>query len=90
MYDSDYLKKLSEIDSIVEKPYISNEEVEPAEPEQTSDAEDKPRLFDKLKAGLSKTRKNIVYGIDTVFGAYDDLDDEFFEDLEEQLIIADV
>ncbi len=90
MYDSDYLKKLSEIDSIVEKPYIPNEEVKPAEPEQTSDAPDKPRMFDKLKAGLSKTRKNIVYGIDTVFGAYDDLDDEFFEDLEEQLIIADV
>nr|MCR4595917.1 signal recognition particle-docking protein FtsY [Lachnospiraceae bacterium] len=38
----------------------------------------------------SKTRKNIVYGIDTVFGAYDDLNDEFFEDLEEQLIMADV
>ena len=47
-------------------------------------------MFSKLKAGLTKTRKNIVYGIDTVFGAYDDLDDEFFEDLEEQLIIADV
>lgn len=47
-------------------------------------------MFDRLRAGLSKTRKNIVYGIDTVFGAYDDLDDEFFEDLEEQLIMADV
>ncbi len=47
-------------------------------------------MFDRLRAGLSKTRKNIVYGIDTVFGAYDDLNDEFFEDLEEQLIMADV
>lgn len=47
-------------------------------------------FFQKLKSGLTKTRKNLVYGIDTVFGAYDDLNDEFFEDLEEQLIMADV
>jgi len=47
-------------------------------------------FFSRLKDGLAKTRKNIVYGIDTVFGAYDELDDEFFEDLEEQLIMADV
>ena len=47
-------------------------------------------FLSKLKAGLTKTRKNIVYGFDTVFGAYDDLTDEFFEDLEETLIMADV
>lgn len=51
---------------------------------------EKSGFFAKLKEGLTKTRKNIVYGIDTVFGAYADLDDEFFEDLEEQLIMADV
>lgn len=90
MYDSDYLKKLSEIGSIVEKPYIPNEELAEPESEQVSDEAEKSRMFDKLKAGLSKTRKNIVYGIDSVFGAYDDLNDEFFEDLEEQLIMADV
>ncbi len=88
MYDSDYLKKLSEIGSIVEKPYIPNEEPEPSEP--VAEESEKKGMFDKLKAGLSKTRKNIVYGIDSVFGAYDDLNDEFFEDLEEQLIMADV
>ena len=47
-------------------------------------------FFSKLSKGLTKTRKNFVYGLDTLFGAYDDLDDEFFEDLEEQLIMADV
>lgn len=52
--------------------------------------EPKEGFFAKLKKGLTKTRKNIVFGIDTVFGAYDDLDDEFFEDLEEQLIVGDV
>jgi len=50
----------------------------------------KAGVFARLKAGLTKTRKNIVYGIDTVFGAYDDLNEDFFDDLEEQLIMADV
>jgi len=54
------------------------------------DADTKTSFFSRLKKGLTKTRKNIVYGIDTVFGAYDDLTDDFFEDLEEQLIIGDV
>lgn len=52
--------------------------------------EKKPGMWARLKNGLSKTRKNIVFGLDVVFGAYDDLDDDFFEDLEEQLILADV
>ena len=59
--------------------------------EQNEDSKpEKKGFFSRLKDGLSKTRKNIVYGLDTVFGAYDELDDEFFEDLEEQLIMGDV
>lgn len=58
--------------------------------EETKTETSEEGFFSKLKKGLTKTRKNIVYGIDTVFGAYDDLDDEFFEDLEEQLIMGDV
>lgn len=56
------------------------------------EAEEDKRIgfFGRLKKGLTKTRDNIVLGMDTVFGAYDYLDDEFFEDLEEQLIMADV
>lgn len=47
-------------------------------------------FFSRLKKGLEKTRKNITFGLDSVFGAYDELDDDFFEELEEQLIIGDV
>lgn len=90
MYDSEYLKKLSEIDSIVEKPYLSNDPEEAKPEEHPAEEEASSGVFAKLKAGLSKTRKNLVYGLDTVFGAYADLNDEFFEDLEEQLIMADV
>jgi fused signal recognition particle receptor len=52
--------------------------------------EEKKGFFSRLKAGLTKTRNNIVYGIDAVFGGYDEIDDEFFEDLEETLIMGDI
>ena len=57
---------------------------------QETGTEEKVGFWARLKNGLKKTSKNIVYGIDTVFGAYDDLNDDFFDDLEEQLILADV
>ncbi len=47
-------------------------------------------FFDRLKEGLEKTRTNIANGFDTVFGDYSQVDDDFFEDLEEVLIMADV
>ena len=47
-------------------------------------------FFDKLKEGLAKTRTSISNGLDTVFGDYSQVDDEFFENLEEVLIMADV
>lgn len=54
------------------------------------DKSEKESVWNRLKKGLTKTRKNIVYGIDTIFGAYDDLTEDFFDDLEEQLIMADL
>ena len=47
-------------------------------------------FFDRLKSGLSKTRDNIANGLDLAFGDYSQVDDEFFENLEEVLIMADV
>ena len=47
-------------------------------------------FFDKLKEGLTKTRTNITNGLDTLFGDYSQVDDDFFENLEEILIMADV
>ena len=55
-----------------------------------SEKEKKEGFFSKLYKGLTKTRKNIVYGLDTVFGAYDELNDDFFDELEELLIMGDV
>lgn len=47
-------------------------------------------FFEKLKAGLSKT-KNAVFGrLDSVFKAFSKVDEEMLEELEEILITADV
>lgn len=47
-------------------------------------------IFARLKEGLSKTRDNIVGGIEGVFGSHDKIDDDFYEELEEILIMGDV
>ena len=47
-------------------------------------------FFEKLKQGLAKTRNNLMVNIESIFGAYKEVDDEFLEELEEALIIADV
>ena len=47
-------------------------------------------LFGKLKEGLSKTRNNIVSGIDSVFGGFSSMDDDFYDELEEILIMGDI
>lgn len=47
-------------------------------------------FFSRLAAGLSKTRDNIVSGIDSVFSGFSSLDDEFYEEIEEILIMGDL
>ena len=53
--------------------------------------EDKPKkgFFKRLVAGLSKTRNSIKSGFDSVFGL-SHIDDDFYEELEEILIMADI
>ena len=53
-------------------------------------AEEKKGFFKRLAAGLSKTRENIISGFDSVFVAYTEIDDDFYEELEEILIMGDV
>ena len=47
-------------------------------------------LFSKLKEGLTKTRDNIVSGIDNIFNGFSSIDDDFYEELEEILIMGDI
>jgi len=47
-------------------------------------------LFGKLAAGLAKTKTQIVSGIDEVFNGVQEIDDDFFDNLEEVLIMSDL
>ncbi|ODR45549.1 signal recognition particle-docking protein FtsY [Eisenbergiella tayi] len=51
---------------------------------------EKKGFFARLKEGLNKTRNNIVNGIDSVFNGFSAIDDEFYEELEEILIMGDI
>ncbi|MBE5831367.1 MAG: signal recognition particle-docking protein FtsY [Butyrivibrio sp.] len=47
-------------------------------------------FFTRLQEGLSKTRDNIAKGIDNVFNGFSSIDDDFYEELEETLIMGDI
>ncbi len=47
-------------------------------------------FFDKIKAGLSKTRDALSNTLDSVFSGFSEIDDDFYDELEESLIIADL
>lgn len=47
-------------------------------------------FFSRLKEGLTKTRNNIVSGIDSVFNGFSSIDEDFYEELEEILIMGDI
>lgn len=53
-------------------------------------AEEKKGFFRRLVSGLTKTRKNIVSGLDSLFGGFSKIDEEFYEELEEILIMGDL
>ncbi len=47
-------------------------------------------FFDKLKAGLSKTKSNLVEGINSLLSGSKNIDEDFYDGLEETLILADL
>ena len=53
-------------------------------------SEEKKGFWGRLVEGLSKTRANIVAGIDAVFSGFSNIDDDFYEEIEEILIMGDI
>ena len=47
-------------------------------------------FFDKIKEGLSKTRKALSNTLGSVFSGFSEIDDDFYDELEESLILADL
>lgn len=52
--------------------------------------EEKKGFFKRLVSGLSKTRANIVSGIDSIFSGFSSIDEDFYEKIEEILIMGDL
>lgn len=53
-------------------------------------SEEKKGFFKRLVQGLSKTRANIVAGFDSIFSGFSSIDEEFYEEIEEILIMGDI
>ena len=47
-------------------------------------------FFEKLKNGLKKTKSVLVDRIDSLFSSYDKIDDDFYDELLDVLITADI
>lgn len=52
--------------------------------------EEKKGFFRRLVEGLTKTRDNIVSGIDSIFNGFSSIDDDFYEEIEEILVMGDL
>ena len=53
-------------------------------------SEEKKGFFRRLVSGLTKTRDNIVSGIDNIFSGFSSIDDDFYDEIEEILIMGDL
>jgi len=53
-------------------------------------AEEKQGFFKRLVSGLSKTRDNIVLRVDAIFSGFSNIDDDFYEEIEEILVMGDI
>ncbi|MCD8048065.1 MAG: signal recognition particle-docking protein FtsY [Clostridia bacterium] len=73
-----------------EEPEI--EEIIEEEPEKKEEIEEAPSkgLFARLREGLGKTRSAISDRVGEVFKSFKKVDEEFYEELEEALILADI
>lgn len=52
--------------------------------------EEKKGFFRRLVEGLTKTRDNIVSGIDAIFSGFSSIDDDFYDEIEEILVMGDI
>ena len=87
----------TEVEEAVQE--IPEENVEPVEVEETEEVaveeqpteEEKPKgFFAKIKAGLSKTRNNIISSVENVLSAFTKIEEDLYEELDEALIMADI
>ena len=70
-----------------------SEDTEAEKAEEKAEEENpakKPGFFARLKEGLKKSRDNFVYNLDIVFNGAEEIDDDFYDSLEEIMIMGDI
>lgn len=93
--DEEVIYETSEKEKETASEILESEEAAPEIPEENTE-ENKPEkskkrgFFGKLIDGLTKTRDSFVSGLENVFSGFSEIDDDFYEELEEVLIMADI
>lgn len=77
-----------------DEPSVSEETEETKETEEAEDSAEpeepkKKGFFARLKEGLTKTRKSLSSGLNSIFSGFSHIDDDFYEELEEVMIMSD-
>lgn len=80
---------MEEVPAVKEEPSEPPDLAEEGLAEQEEKAK-KQGFFSRLVSGLTKTRDHILSGLDQVFHGFSSIDDEFYEELEEILVMADI
>ena len=84
-----------------DEPSVSEEAEETEETKETKETEEaedsaepeepkKKGFFARLKEGLTKTRKSLSSGLNSIFSGFSHIDDDFYEELEEVMIMSDL
>lgn len=93
--DEEVIYETSEKEKETASEILESEEAAPGIPEENTE-ENKPEkskkrgFFGKLIDGLTKTRDSFVSGLENVFSGFSEIDEDFYEELEEVLIMADI
>jgi fused signal recognition particle receptor len=74
----------------VNQPDITDEESKENESLEEEPQEKEKGFFSRLKAGLAKTRNSLNESFDNLFKGFTSIDDDFYDELEETLIMADL
>lgn len=92
--EADKIEVVDEESQVLEEKNEFKENISTIDEEDVSDEtviEEKPKgFFAKIKAGLNKTRDNIMSGVENVLKSFTKIDEDLFEELEEALIMADI
>ena len=89
--DSQALNKAqveSKAQSELPQPAAAPEELQASK--QTEENNKKGSWFNRMKTGLSKSRKNLAEGMVSILIGGKEIDDELLEEVEDQLLVADI